>query len=66
LDKKLTEKTKSLKLNVECNKNFQTRGENVEEVVKLTYLGREIRRDVGIEIDVKTYPETKFSLYTVV
>jgi hypothetical protein len=28
LDKKLTEKTKSLRIDVECNKNFLIRGEN--------------------------------------
>jgi hypothetical protein len=54
-----------LRISVECNK-FQTRGENVQEVEKLTYLGREITRDGGMEIDVKTYPESKFSFYTVV
>jgi hypothetical protein len=38
------EKTKSLRINVECNK-FQIRGENAEEVEKFTYLGSEITRD---------------------
>jgi hypothetical protein len=37
--------TKSLRINVECNKKFQIRGENVEEVEKLTYLDSEITRD---------------------
>jgi hypothetical protein len=50
------EKTKSLRINVECNKKFQIRGLNVEEVEKFTYLGS--------DIDVKTYPESKFILYT--
>jgi hypothetical protein len=39
------EKIKSLMINVECNKNFQIRGENVVEEEKFTYLGREITRD---------------------
>jgi hypothetical protein len=37
------EKTKSLRINVKCNKKFQTTGENVE-VEKFTYLGNEITR----------------------
>jgi hypothetical protein len=60
------ERTKPLRINVECNKKFQIRGENVEEVDKFTYIGTEITRDLGTEIDVKTHPESKFSLYTVV
>jgi hypothetical protein len=39
---------------VECNKNCQTRWENVEQMEKLTYRGSGITRDGGTEIDVKT------------
>jgi hypothetical protein len=39
------EKTKSLRINVKCNKKFQVRGENFEEVEKFTYLGSKITRD---------------------
>jgi hypothetical protein len=38
-------KTKSLRINVECNKKFQIRWENVEEVDRFTYLGSKIIRD---------------------
>jgi hypothetical protein len=51
---------KSLGINVECKKKFQIRGENVVEVKKFIYL------DSKTEVDVKTHPESKFSLYTVV
>jgi hypothetical protein len=40
------------------NKNFQIRGENVEDVEKFTYLGSEITRDSVTEIDVKTHSES--------
>jgi hypothetical protein len=36
-------KTRSLKINIECNKKFQIRWENVE-IEKFTYLGSEIMR----------------------
>jgi hypothetical protein len=39
------EKTKPLRINVECNKKFQIRGENVEVVEKFTYLSGKITRD---------------------
>jgi hypothetical protein len=48
------EKSKSLVLTGECNKNFHIRKENVEEAEKFTYLGREITRDDGMERDGKT------------
>jgi hypothetical protein len=44
----ICEKTKSLRINVECNKKFQIRGENVE-VEKFIYLGSET------EVEVKTH-----------
>jgi hypothetical protein len=46
---------KSLRINVECNKKFQIRGENAESVEKCTFLGSNITRDCGREIDVKAY-----------
>jgi hypothetical protein len=39
------EKTRSLRISVDCNKKLQIRGENVEEVEKFTYIGSEITRD---------------------
>jgi hypothetical protein len=48
------EKSKSQKINVECNKNIQTRGVNVQEVEMFAYLGKEIPRYGVTEIYVKT------------
>jgi hypothetical protein len=38
---------------MKCNKNFQIRGENVEDVEKFTYLGSKITR--WWNLDVKTH-----------
>jgi hypothetical protein len=38
------EKTKSLRINIKCNKKFQTRWENVEEIEKFTFVGSKITR----------------------
>jgi hypothetical protein len=48
------EKTKSLRMCVECNNKFQIRGENVE-VETFTYLGSQLTRDGGTQIDAKTH-----------
>jgi hypothetical protein len=53
-DHSITEAPKSLRINVECNGNFQIRGQKVEEVEKFTYIGKEVARDGGTETDVRT------------
>jgi hypothetical protein len=58
------QKAMSLRINPQCNMNFQIRGENIEEIEKFTYLGSEITRDE--DRCENMYPENKFSLHTVV
>jgi hypothetical protein len=58
------EKTQSLRITVECDKNFRIRGEDVEEVEKFIYPGSGITRDDGTETDVRTRVQTANSAFT--